>query len=113
MYRAGSSPDAYRNDVSGRQRQILEAIRDLIFEIAPDAEEVIQYGMLAYPGVANLAAQKHDVALDVNPAVLAKHRGQLPGVDCGKSCLRFRSTKQIDPEALRDLVRDVIAARSE
>jgi uncharacterized protein YdhG (YjbR/CyaY superfamily) len=92
---------------------MLEAIRGLIFEVAPDAEEVIQYGMLGYPGVANLAAQKHYVALYVKPAVVAKHRDRLPGVDCGKSCLRFRSTDQIDPESVRDLLRDVVEARSE
>ena len=113
MKRDDSSPQAYRNDVLGVQRQMLETIRDLIFEVAPDTQEVIEYGMLGYPGLANLAAQKHYVALYVMPAVLAKHRIRFPAADCGKSCLRFRRPDQIDHEGLRILLCDVLEARSE
>ena len=113
MRRNDSSPDAYRNDVTGEQSDMLETIREVIFEVAPDIEEIIEYGMLGYPGLANLAAQKHYVALYVKPSVLAKHRKHLPGADCGKSCARFRRPDQVDPERLRDLLRDVKKARSE
>ena len=112
MRRDGSSPEAYRNDVMGEQRQILEAIRDAIFEVAPETDEIIEYGMLGYPGLANLAAQKHHLALYVKPAVLAEHREHFSGADRGKSCLRFRRLDQIDPERLRALLKDVLLARS-
>ena len=113
MRRNDNSPEVYRRDVTGEQSEMLEAIRDVIFEVAPDTEEVIEYGMLGYPGLANLAAQKHYVALYVMPEVLARHRDRLPGADCGKSCARFRRQEQIDPERLKDLLRDVRQARSE
>lgn len=111
MRRNDSSPVAYRNDVAGEQREMLETIRNAILSVAPDTEEIIEHGMLGYPGLANLAAQKHYVALYVMPAVLAKHRDNLVGVDCGKSCLRFRSLEQIDSERLRALLCDVLDAR--
>ena len=83
MRRNDSSPEAYRKDVLGEQSEMLETIREAIFEVAPDMEEIIEYGMLGYPGLANLAAQKHYVALYVPPAVLAEHRDRFPGTDCG------------------------------
>ena len=111
MRRDDSSPEAYRNDVTGEQREMLEAIRAAIFEVAPETDEVIEHGMLGYPGLANLAAQKHFVALYVKPAVLAEHREHFSGTDCSKSCLRFRRSDHIEPERLRALLADVLRAR--
>lgn len=113
MRRNDSSPETYRKDVTGEQSKMLETIRKVIFEVAPDTDEIIEHGMLGYPGLANLAAQKHYVALYVKPAVLAKHKDRLPGADCGKSCARFRRPNQIDPEPLRALLGDVLRERKE
>lgn len=113
MKRDVDAPETYRKEVTGEQREILEAVRGAIFDVAPQSDEIIEYGMLGYPGLANLAAQKHHVALYVKPAVLAEHRHRFPGIDCGKSCLRFRRAEQIDPESLRGLLRAVLRARSE
>lgn len=113
MRRNDSSPEAYRTDVTGEQSEMLETIRNAILSVAPDTEEIIEHGMLGYPGLANLAAQKYFVALYVIPAVLAEHRDGFPGADCGKSCLRFRRPDQIDSDRLRELFRDVLSARSE
>ena len=113
MRRNDTTPQAYRDDVEGEQREMLEEIRGAIFEVAPHSEEIIEYGMLGYPGLANLAAQKHYVALYVKPAVLAKHKDRLPGADCGKSCLRFRRLQQIEKEPLRALLRDVLTEQKE
>ena len=112
MKRDARSPQAYRNDVTGEQSEMLETIRNAILSVAPDTDEIIEHGMLGYPGLANLAAQKHYVALYVKPAVLAEHRDHFPGADCGKSCMRFRRPDQIDSKRLRDLLRDVLDARS-
>jgi uncharacterized protein YdhG (YjbR/CyaY superfamily) len=105
--RDASSPEAYRADVSGEQRELLEAIRDLIFEVYPEVEEGIEYGMLDYPGLANLAAQKRYVSLYVAPAVLAEHAEAFAKSSRGKSCLRFERPGQLDPAALKRLLRDV------
>lgn len=111
MRRDSSSPEAYRADVEAPQREILETIRALIFEAAPDATETIGYGMLDYPGIANLAAQKHYVALYVAHEVLARRKADFPGVDSGKSCLRFRKLEQVDRNAMLTLLREVRAHR--
>jgi uncharacterized protein YdhG (YjbR/CyaY superfamily) len=110
MKRDDSSPQAYRDDVEGELSLMLETIRDVVFRVAPDVEEVIEYGMLGYPGLCNLAAQKNYVALYVKPTILAGHAADFPGVDCGKSCLRFKKQEHIDPDALGSLLADVLNA---
>ncbi len=78
----------------------------------PRFEEGLRYGMLDYPGLANLGAQKHYVALYVAPEVLKRHRSNFPGVDAGKSCLRFKRIDQANPKALVSLLEDVLSHRS-
>jgi len=109
MKRDSSSPDAYLADLDDDQREMVDAIREAIYAVAPDTEEEIEYGMLGYPPLANLAGQKHYVALYVAPDVLARHKANFPGVDAGKSCLRFRRLEQIDGGALKPLLLDVAA----
>jgi hypothetical protein len=109
--RDASSPEAYRTDVRSDGApalvELFEAVRRTVLDEAPDVVEGIRYGMLDYPGVASLAAQKDYVALYVAPAVLDRHRDQFPGVGVGKSCLRFAKAEQLDRVALRRLLRDL------
>ena len=111
MQRDSNSPEAYRNDVTGEQSDILEAIRTQILAVAPDVKEIVEHGMLGYTGLANLGAQKHHVALYVMPEVLARHQDGFNNVDCGKSCVRFRRSDQVDAAALRSLFEDVLSTR--
>ncbi|MDH4016671.1 MAG: DUF1801 domain-containing protein [Actinomycetota bacterium] len=113
MKRDDRSPEHYRRSVEGTQSELLEAVRALVLEAAPDIEEGIRYGMLDYPGLANLAAQKQYVSLYVTPAVLARHAKTFAGVDRGKSCLRFKRLDQVDAASLRALLADVLAARAD
>ena len=114
MKRDVENPKAYLAEVEGEQRKILMLIRRAIRKVMPKCKEGLQYGMLDYPGLANLAAQKHYVALYVMPQVLAKHRkdlGAFDGVDAGKSCLRFKRLGQVNQAEVEALLRDVLAAR--
>jgi len=112
MKREASSPKVDRDAVEGELREILEAIRALIHEVAPQITESMRYGMLDYPGLANLAAHKHYVSLYVAPAVLARHAEAFATLDHGKSCLRFKKRAQLDEGAVRSLLVDVLAERS-
>lgn len=63
-------------------------------------DERIAHGMPAwYRGDEQrfaFASQKQYVALYVDQNVVAVNAERLGGVDCGKSCLRFRKPEQID-----------------
>ncbi len=52
---------------------LLQEIRKPIFEVDPEVEETIEYGMLGYTDFANLAAPKHYVSLYVSPRAMAKY----------------------------------------
>ena len=109
MKRDDRSVESYVASVLGAQRVLLDAIRSVFHEQFPDIPEGIRYGMLDYPGLANLAAQKHYVAVYVKPETLARHKDNFPGTSCGKSCLRFKNLDQFDSAALKALLTDVRA----
>ncbi len=112
MKRDSSSPAAYVRSVESPQKKILETVRRVIRAKHPKVREGIRYGMLDYPGLANLAAQKNYVALYVAPEVLEQHKGAFPGVSAGKSCLRFKKPEEVDEAALEKLLRDVAKHRA-
>ena len=112
MKREAATPEAYRASLDEKDRALVDHVREAILDVVPSVEEGVRYGMLDYPGLANLAAQKRYVALYVPPAVLARHAAAFPGVDRGKSCLRFVRIAQADPAALRALLEDVRAHRA-
>ncbi|GEM_PF-5500582 len=111
MHRDASNPKDYLAQLEGDQLVIVKALRKAIRRAVPKIEERIRNGMLDYPGLANVGAQMRYVALYVAPDVLKRHRKAFPGVDAGKSCLRFARSAQLDHEALVALLVDVHAYR--
>ena len=113
MKRDAETPKAYLDQLEGEQLALVKALRKAIRRAMPKFVEGIRYGMLDYPGLANVGAQKRYVALYVAPDVLKKHRKAFPGVDAGKSCLRFTKSSEADPDALDALLAEVWAFRRE
>lgn len=112
MKRDDSSPAAYVASIEEPQKSLLLVIRDLVIEVAPDAQEAIEYGMLGFGDIANLAAQKNYVSLYVPPAALAPFQKRHPSINCGKCCLRFSSMKrfeEIGEAEIRKLLEAVVA----
>lgn len=112
MKRDDSSPVAYLASVDEPQKSLILAIRELVIEVAPDAKEGIEYGMLGFGDIANLAAQKNYVSLYVAPRALAPFQKQHPSINCGKSCLRFSSMKRFEEmgeDKIRKLLQAVVA----
>lgn len=111
MKRDVTTAAEYVAEVPEHQRALLESLRTAIHQACPDVSEGIRYGMLDYPGLANLAAQKNYVALYVASSVLAAFKARFPGVSCGKSCLRFARPEQFNEAAILDLLQAVRRAR--
>ena len=107
-----ASPAAYVAQVPEKQRPLLQAVRAIVRRVAPDVREGIAYGMLDYPGLCNVAAQTQYVAVYTDVAVIASHRHLLPGVHCGKSCIRFRNLQQLEGSGLEQLLHTVRAHRA-
>ncbi|MDF1738911.1 MAG: DUF1801 domain-containing protein [Verrucomicrobiales bacterium] len=112
MKRDDSSPEAYIASIDEPQKSLFLAIRELIVEVAPDAEEGIEYGMLVFGDIANLAAQKNYVSLYIPPAAMAPFKQRHPSLNCGKCCLRFSSAAKFEAlgrDEIRNLIKAVVA----
>ena len=112
MKRDFASPKEYLADLDRDQLEITKRVRKAIRSAMPRFVEKLRYGMLDYPGLANLGAQKRYVALYVAPEVLSRYRERFPGVSRGKSCLRFTKAEQVDPVALEELLKEIWEFRS-
>lgn len=104
MKRDDRSPEHYVESVPEPLKGMLVCIRQIIHERFPDIQEGIQYGMLDYPDLANLAAQKDYVSLYVAPVVLDEFKSRFPKASSEKACLRFRNPSQLDEEGVADLL---------
>ncbi|MEM8799883.1 MAG: DUF1801 domain-containing protein [Pseudomonadota bacterium] len=112
MHRDVASVADYLADLPDWQREKIEIIRKTIFAIKKDQPEGLDYGMLDYPGLANLAGQRAHVSFYVKPEVLARHKSHFPKTSAGKSCLRFSKTSPVPEDALKSLIEDVYEARA-
>jgi len=91
------------------RRDKLQKLRGIIRDRAPDLEEVISHKMLGYRGQRGVAlhlnAQKGYISLYVgNIAKIDTDGALLNGIDCGKSCVRFKKSSPIDAAKIAALV---------
>jgi uncharacterized protein YdhG (YjbR/CyaY superfamily) len=108
--------DAYLQKQAPDRRAALEVIRSLIFEIVPDGEELIKHGMPFYEANGELfafASQKRYMSLYVmDTDALARYKRRLTGLDCGKSCIRFRRIEQLPVDVVRSILEEANVRRA-
>jgi len=104
--------DEYLRGVEEHKRSTLQALRDTILEIVPDAEQVISYGCPAFrvrgATVAGFAAFRNHLSyLPFSGSVLPQLAGELDGYTMTKSSLHF----PVDSPLPKALVRKLIEVR--
>ena len=104
--------DKYLADIEEPKRATLQALRQTIRDLLPDAEEVISYGMPAFRRngkvIAGFAAFKNHLAyLPHSGSVLKELGDDLAGYTSTEGSLHFAIDKSL-PKAL---VKKLIAAR--
>ena len=86
----------------------LTAIRNIIKEVAPTAEEKMSYGMPYYRYKGRLAyfayAKKH-VGLYVMPPTIQEHKEELKGYETATATVRFPLDKELPVKLIEKLVR--------
>jgi uncharacterized protein YdhG (YjbR/CyaY superfamily) len=103
-YIAAADPD---------RREALRALRDIIRDVVPQAEEEIRHKMPYYVHHGDLvafASQKNHLSVYVMGGRLTDHRDALRKLDCGKGCIRFRKLEELPLDVFRELVRDTAEA---
>ncbi len=104
--------DEYLRGLDEPKRTTLEALRRMILEIVPDAEQVISYRVPAFrlggKTFAGFAAFKDHLSyLPFSGSVLGQLGEELAGYQMTKSALHFA----VDHPLPRDLVEKLIAVR--
>lgn len=112
-----TSVSEYLAEQPSERRAALTKMRALIRKIAPDAKESMQFGMASYElkGLfCSLASQKNYMALYVcETDVVAAHRKALGKLDCGKSCIRFRTLQELPLDVIEKILDKARALRIE
>jgi len=106
--------EAYLSKLEPDRRAALEQIRSLVLATVPDVVETMRYRMPTFElegMVCAVASQKHYMSLYVDPALVAKYQEELQGLDCGKSCIRFKSIEKLSLDTVRRILEE--AAQSQ
>ena len=116
--RGGAEIDEYISRAPAAIRTRLKRIRQVIRSVAPDATEVISYGMpgFSYPGhdyrgmFAWFAAQRDYIGLYVRPPTVETHRTELAGYKTTKSAVHLPLDRELPIQLIQKLVKASIAA---
>jgi uncharacterized protein YdhG (YjbR/CyaY superfamily) len=107
----------YLGALTPERREALEALRALVYQVAPDAVETMRYGMPAYDVAGKVlcqfASQKRYVSLYLDPKIVDKHRGALEGLSLGKGCVRFRKLDKLPLETIERMLREIARREKE
>ena len=121
--------EQYIAEVEETRRGDIQALHDMVREVAPELEPTMDFGMLGYGkvqykyasgregewmkiGIANNKQyiSLYSCAADENGYVAERYKERLPKANIGKSCVRFKRLSDLDEETLRELIRETAAA---
>jgi len=121
--------EQYIAEVEETRRGDIQALHDMVREVAPELEPTMDFGMLGYGkvqykyasgregewmkiGIANNKQyiSLYSCAADENGYVAERYKERLPKANIGKSCVRFKRLSDLDEETLRELIRETASA---
>jgi uncharacterized protein YdhG (YjbR/CyaY superfamily) len=102
--------DDYFSSLDASARAAFEHIRDLVMEMAPEAEQGTSYGMAALrynqkPLLAFRAARQHLSIFPFSSRVVDAVRDQLTAFDLSKGTIRFTAASPLPDKVVRHIVR--------
>jgi len=106
--------NSYLEKLPPDRRAVLESLRQMILQIAPEAQQTMQYGMpvFEYPGGSiALAAQKNYFSLYMDVNIVERHRAELGSLSVGKSCIRFKRLDQLPLDTIRKMMEESAGGR--
>jgi uncharacterized protein YdhG (YjbR/CyaY superfamily) len=101
--------DDYFDSLDPPTRAAFERIRDLVMDVAPEAEQGTSYGMAALryrrsPLLGFRVAKHHLGIVPFSAAVVDAVRDRLGGFDLSKGTIRFNVETPLPADVVRDLV---------
>ncbi len=106
--------DEYMLSLEENRRQALSIVRQLILENAPNAKELMNYGMPAYElngMLCAFASQKNYMSLYMlNTPVLEKYKAKLGKLSVGKGCIRFKKIEDLPLDIIKEVIIESVIA---
>ena len=112
-----STIDEYLSQVSEDKRAALQALREIIRSVAPEAEECISYQIPAFRLngmlVGFAAARDHCALYAWNGSAVGMFADELKGYDTSKGTIRFTPDKPLPEAVVRRLVEMKVAKNAQ
>ncbi|MCP4428710.1 MAG: DUF1801 domain-containing protein [Chloroflexi bacterium] len=101
--------DKYLATLPDNRRESLRQLRVLVARALPEAHELIAYNMPAVAVtdgdiVCSYKSQKNYISLYMDVELVEKHKDELAGLDCGKSCIRFKRFEQLPQDVIKKIL---------
>ncbi len=94
----------------------LQHLRAFLKAQLPDAAETLTYSMPTYVQngqvVVSMASQRHYMSLYMDMGLVAAHRAELDGLDCGKSCIRFKTLEELPLDVIGTILQETVERQS-
>jgi len=90
---------------------VLSALRDLVRETVPQAQETMRYRMPTYEideVICSFASQKHYMSLYLDTMLVDRYRKQFGKLDVGKSCVRFKRLEDLPLSVVRQIMTETV-----
>lgn len=108
MAKKPTNAEEYVQQVPESRRKAIVALRKLILKAAPDIVETFRYKMPTYlykdEMLAALASQKHYMSLYMDTEIVESYQDQLTGLNCGKSCIRFKKLSEVPIDVIEEML---------
>lgn len=111
--------DEFMQEVGPDRLPYVQGLRDACRKVLVGWEERMSYGMPFYArpdapenGIA-FNNQKQHVAFYAGQAAIQKFEKELdvPGIDCGKGCVRYKNPKKMDFAVIEAMLQDIKTRR--
>ena len=99
----------YISGLPPKERSVVKTLEKLVRSAAPKASGSMKYGMPTYDLASRFIAfnaQRNYFSFYADPEIVKRYRDELKGLDCGKSCIRFRNIEDVSLATLRKIVSD-------
>jgi uncharacterized protein YdhG (YjbR/CyaY superfamily) len=99
----------YISGLPPKERSVAETLDKMVRSAAPNGTGSMKYGMPTYELASRFIAfnsQKIFFSFYADPEIVKRYRDNLKGLDCGKSCIRFRRMEDVSLPTLRKIVAD-------
>lgn len=99
----------YISGLPREERSIVATLDKMVRTIAPKGSGSMKYGMPTYQLASRIIAfnsQKNYFSFYADPEIVGRYRDELKGLDCGRSCIRFRRMEDVSLATLRRIVND-------